>query len=123
MNADTAPRSDSTLKADVVLYAAKAGELSVEWLASARVTGGSPHRRDTSGVVLEGAAASPGTADVHSEATMASTPTSWKFNPPPGWPEPPPGWTPPPGWAGPPGMPPAPDGWQWWFPAYDPNDT
>lgn len=39
------------------------------------------------------------------------------FNTPPGWPEPPPGWTPPPGWQPNPAWPPAPPGWQFWLPA------
>lgn len=38
----------------------------------------------------------------------------FQFNPPPGWPVPPPGWTPPDGWAPDPGWPPAPAGWQFW---------
>jgi hypothetical protein len=42
---------------------------------------------------------------------------SWKFNPPPGWPEQPEGWQPPPGWAPDPGWPPAPQDWQFWVPA------
>ncbi len=37
-----------------------------------------------------------------------------RFNPPPGWPESPPGWTPPPGWQPNPAWPPAPPGWQFW---------
>lgn len=37
-----------------------------------------------------------------------------RFNAPPGWPEPPPGWTPPPGWRPNPAWPPAPPGWQFW---------
>ena len=40
-----------------------------------------------------------------------------RFNTPPGWPEPPPGWTPPPGWQPNPAWPPAPPGWQFWLPA------
>lgn len=38
-----------------------------------------------------------------------------RFNAPPGWPEPPPGWTPPPGWQPNPSWPPAPPGWQFWL--------
>jgi hypothetical protein len=37
-----------------------------------------------------------------------------RFNPPPGWPPAPPGWTPPPGWLPPPNLPPAPPGWRFW---------
>ncbi|MGE0214226.1 hypothetical protein [Mycolicibacterium sp.] len=38
------------------------------------------------------------------------------FNPPPNWPEFPPGWTPPPDWSPHPAWPPAPPGWQFWTP-------
>lgn len=39
---------------------------------------------------------------------------AWRFNPPPGWPQMPPGWVPPPGWTPDPGWPPAPQGWTFW---------
>lgn len=48
---------------------------------------------------------------------------SWKFNPPPGWPQQPEGWQPPPGWAPDPTWPPAPPGWQFWVPADTPPTT
>lgn len=37
-----------------------------------------------------------------------------RFNPPPGWPQPPAGWTPPPGWKPDPSWPTPPSGWQLW---------
>ncbi len=37
-----------------------------------------------------------------------------RFNPAPGWPVPPEGWTPPEGWQPDPTWPPAPEGWQFW---------
>jgi hypothetical protein len=37
-----------------------------------------------------------------------------RFNPPPGWPPAPPGWTPPPGWQPDPSWPAAPPGWPLW---------
>jgi RsiW-degrading membrane proteinase PrsW (M82 family) len=40
----------------------------------------------------------------------------WIFNPPPGWPAPPPGWQPPDGWQPDPSWPPAPSGWEFWKP-------
>ena len=40
----------------------------------------------------------------------------WVFNPPPGWPAPPPGWQPPEGWQPDPSWPPAPSGWEFWQP-------
>jgi hypothetical protein len=39
-----------------------------------------------------------------------------KFNPAPGWPVPPPGWTPLPNWQPDRSWPPAPPGWQFWIP-------
>jgi len=39
-----------------------------------------------------------------------------RFNPPPGWPTPPEGWSPPTGWTPPPAWPAAPEGWQLWLP-------
>lgn len=38
-----------------------------------------------------------------------------RFNPPPGWPQPPAGWVPPPGWRPDPAWPPMPEGWQLWL--------
>src|ERR1700722_8023264 len=48
-----------------------------------------------------------------------------RFNPPPNWPQPPPGWTPPAGWTPPPSWPPPPDGWPLWLPdhAASPQDV
>jgi hypothetical protein len=46
-----------------------------------------------------------------------TAPAQWRFNPPPGWPVPPQGWTPPPGWQPDPRWPPAPAGWAYWVPA------
>jgi hypothetical protein len=39
---------------------------------------------------------------------------SVRFNPPPNWPAPQPGWTPPPGWVPDPSWPPPPEGWLLW---------
>lgn len=41
------------------------------------------------------------------------------FNPPPGWPKPPSGWTPPHGWTPDPSWPEPPKGWQLWIPVPD----
>lgn len=43
------------------------------------------------------------------------------WRPPPGWPEPSPGWVPPVGWMPPPDWPPPPPGWQFWQPAQAPQ--
>lgn len=40
---------------------------------------------------------------------------AWRFNPAPGWPVPPSGWTPPEGWVPDPSWPAAPPGWQFWI--------
>jgi len=45
------------------------------------------------------------------------------FNPPPGWPKPPRGWTPPNGWKPDPAWPPPPPGWQLWIPEGNPAAT
>jgi hypothetical protein len=42
----------------------------------------------------------------------------WVFNAPPGWPASPTGRQPSPGWRPDPSWPPAPDGWDYWKPAY-----
>ncbi len=42
-----------------------------------------------------------------------------KYNPPPGWPQPPAGWTPPADWRADPSWPPMPDGWVLWLPDED----
>src|SRR5699024_8551266 len=39
---------------------------------------------------------------------------AYRFNPAPGWPAPPEGWTPPEGWQPDPAWPPAPEGWEFW---------
>jgi hypothetical protein len=39
--------------------------------------------------------------------------------PPDPWPTPPARWMPPAGWQPDPNWPPAPEGWQWWVPAWD----
>ncbi|WKE70855.1 hypothetical protein QHG49_18350 [Streptomyces sp. WP-1] len=42
--------------------------------------------------------------------------SAYRFNPPPGWPVPPVGWTPPADWRPDPAWPAAPEGWQLWVP-------
>lgn len=81
------------LKIEGVLYAQKAHEISVEWIAANLPPSAPP------------AAPAPKPALL--------------FNSPPGWPTPPPGWTPPNGWRPPADWPPAPPGWEFWIPAAD----
>lgn len=45
-----------------------------------------------------------------------------RFNPPPGWPPAPAGWTPPPGWSPDPSWPSPPPGWQLWVDDGQPTD-
>jgi hypothetical protein len=42
-----------------------------------------------------------------------------RFNPPPGWPQPPAGWVPPAGWNPDPSWPDPPQGWQLWVPEHE----
>ena len=49
------------------------------------------------------------------------TTTGMVWRPPPGWPEPSPGWVPPAGWRPPPDWPAPPPGWQFWQPAQAPE--
>jgi hypothetical protein len=53
-------------------------------------------------------------AQVPAHVHPGAPPTGTRFNPPPGWPAAPPGWTPPLGWAPDPAWPPAPADWQFW---------
>lgn len=46
-----------------------------------------------------------------------------RFNPPPGWPQPPEGWRPPAGWKPDPSWPAAPEGWMFWVPTEHPVAT
>lgn len=86
------------LKSDLVLYAARSGELPHEWLESPPVHG------VVGSTLPDGNAHTPDAGQV-----------KWRFNPPPGWPPTPEGWTPPPGWAPPPDFPAPPADWQWWL--------
>ncbi|GAA3388856.1 HIRAN domain-containing protein [Cryptosporangium minutisporangium] len=96
------------LKADVTLHAARAGELSHEWLERMSRGGGAVrvHSDDLNG---GGPPVEP--RPVPARATVR------RFNPPPGWPEPPPGWVPPEGWQPDPRWPAPPRNWAFWLPA------
>lgn len=48
--------------------------------------------------------------------------SGFRFVPPPGWPQPAPGWVPPAGWQPPPSWPPAPPDWQFWVAATPTGD-
>jgi collagen type III alpha len=107
------------VKADVVLYAARANELAQQWL---------DHPPIAAGPIRHATAELPGNGDGPAEPAQAQTEPHhanygtddgqhWRFNAPPGWPPPPAGWVPAPGWRPDPGWPPAPEGWQFWVPA------
>jgi hypothetical protein len=51
---------------------------------------------------------------LRSSARSAGRPMTRRFNPPPGWPAAPDGWTPPPEWQPDPAWPAPPAGWQFW---------
>ena len=99
------------LKADITLYVARSGDLPQHLLSGAS-TGSNAK---AAAPVIAGqvvAASSPASVP----ALTATDAPAWRFNPPPGWPEPPEGWAPPAGWTPPANLPPAPLDWQWWTP-------
>lgn len=118
LGASTAVRAilkGNSLKADVVLYPARANQLPQQWLDQPPIQDGSAPSApatpdDDQAVVLAeapaGAQPQPGYG--------VTSPAAWRFQTPPGWPPPPEGWTPPPGWRPDPSWPPAPPGWQFW---------
>jgi HIRAN domain-containing protein len=108
------------IKAEVVLYVARAHELPASWLDEPM---GSQRPMATGAVSI---ADPPVTASAPVEqrpprqhAPIPPAPTSIRFTVPPGWPAPPREWVPQPGWRPDPSWPPAPEGWQWWVPAWD----
>ncbi|MEE6260970.1 HIRAN domain-containing protein [Plantactinospora sonchi] len=85
------------VKADLVLDVCRMNELSDAWLDSPPL--------------FEGTQAVGGS---RGETVVPATATAWRFNPAPGWPPCPPGWTPPAGWRPDPSWPAAPVSWQFW---------
>jgi hypothetical protein len=60
--------------------------------------------------------------DAHADPSLP--PQKLRFNPPPNWPTPPPGWTPWAGWQPDPSWPPPPPGWDLWVsPAAPPRSV
>ena len=124
----------NSLKADVVLYAARANQVPQDWLDAPPIVG--VPRQVTPAAAADAAdpvaASPPGRSAEGSAAAVPAPPTSqpagvqtdpaygpsgttaWRFNAPPGWPPPPPGWSPPPDWRPDPSWPPAPPDWQFW---------
>lgn len=101
------------IKADVVLHAAKTGQLDATWIA-ANVP--APPTTAQSALTPQ-QVSSP--SEVRSPTGAAHVPvppkpTQIRFNPPPGWPQPPAGWEPYPGWVPPAEWPPAPAAWRYW---------
>ncbi len=81
------------IKAEVVLYVARAHELPDSWL---------------------GVAPAATIEERHEHGPIPPPPTGVRFAVPPGWPTPPEGWVPPAGWRPDPTWKPAPENWQWW---------
>ena len=105
------------IKAEVVLYVARAHELPASWLESSEARNSAPKPE----VVLTPAAPSVPTVPGHrrDHAAIPPPPTGVRFVVPPAWPSPPAGWTPPTGWRPDPSWDPAPEGWQWWVPVWE----
>jgi collagen type III alpha len=101
------------IKADVVLYAAKTGQLDATWIAAnLPATPPTVHAATAQQVMSSPALQTPTTAR---HAAVPPKPTQIRFNPPPGWPQPPAGWEPYPGWAPPAEWPAAPEIWTYWI--------
>jgi collagen type III alpha len=102
------------IKAEVVLYVARAHELPESWLndaGSSRPTAAPPV--PATGPAYQSPPVIKGAHD-----PIPPPPSGFKFVVPPGWPPPPEGWIPPAGWQPDPSWPAAPDGWQWWVPVW-----
>jgi hypothetical protein len=104
------------IKAEVVLYVARAHELPESWLAA---TPAATQNAAQTPAAVTPASPSPTVAPAPAEhGPIPPPPTGIKFVVPPDWPQPPEGWTPPPGWRPDVAWPPAPYGWQWWSPVW-----
>lgn len=104
------------IKAEVVLYVARAHELPDSWLSGVAAPR-STTQMSTAAVTPAAAASTVAPAVEH--GPIPPSPTGIKFVVPPDWPQPPEGWTPPVGWRPDPAWPPAPYGWQWWTPVWN----
>ncbi|WP_430784533.1 HIRAN domain-containing protein [Actinoplanes sp. G11-F43] len=108
------------IKAEVVLYVARAHELPDSWLtgSSTSTPPATPaERMAPQPVVIPAAASAPAVRQTH--GPIPPPPQGIRFTVPPGWPQPPAGWYPPPGWRPDPTWPLEPDDWQWWVPFWD----
>jgi collagen type III alpha len=85
------------IKAEVVLYVARAHELPDSWLNQRVEAAPAPTEHEP----------------------IPPQPSAFRFAVPPDWPNPPAGWVPPPGWRPDPTWKPVPEGWQWWVPVWD----
>lgn len=106
------------MKAEVVLYAARAHELPPDWgmdvphLSRPRT---SPERTPVKPEPANVTPAAPIATPTFQHAFLPPKPTRIRYNSPPGWPVPPPGWEPFPGWLPSVEWPPAPEGWRFWI--------
>jgi hypothetical protein len=126
------------IKAEVVLYTARAHELPDSWLAPEPqvlrpVLTPSPAARSVPVAVpafpprpaAESRSASPAPPVIEGRSSIPVPQPqpqpqppqvdAVRFNPPPNWPAPPAGWRPAPGWTPDPGWGPPPPGWQLWI--------
>lgn len=105
------------IKTEVVLYVARAHELPESWLGEA-VASTPAHATPVAinELVDQVSPVIPLVPRAH--AAIPPPPTGIRFVVPPGWPQPPEGWTPPAGWQPDPTWPAAPGGWQWWVPVW-----
>jgi hypothetical protein len=109
----------NSIKAEVVLYVARAHELPESWLGAAPP----PAPVATVVPVVAGPSAETHTVAVvpgrpREHGIIPPAPVGIRFVVPPEWPQPPAGWVPPAGWRPDPSWPVAPDGWQWWVPVW-----
>jgi hypothetical protein len=94
------------VRAEVVLHAARAHELSSEWIKTN--LGAAATEADPDQLVPQSA------PSVQTHGPIPPKPTRIRFCIPPGWPPAPQGWEPAPGWRPDPSWPAAPANWEYW---------
>lgn len=116
----------NALKAEVTLHGCKTHELPNAWItqnvvpvvggpASAVRNPAAPFEPDAASASLDSGPSASHLGVRHAAPAVSGAELNGlRFNPAPGWPEPPPGWTPPPGWQPAPDWPTPPIGWQFW---------
>ncbi|WP_198167541.1 hypothetical protein [Microbispora sp. ATCC PTA-5024] len=102
------------LKAEVILYCARAHELPNDWPGA--IGQGLPSAQTAMRTEVQAGigSSSAGPTAFASHAPIPPKPTRIRFVVPPGWPPAPEGWEPPPGWQPDPSWPQAPHNWSFW---------